>query len=633
MGIGKITSRQYGILKYLIEHKETYISAQEIADHLSVSARTVKSDLALVRAYAARFKSVAIEAYPGKGIFFSVLDSDLYQREMLDFVQRKSEVATPHDETTTLLQYLIHKTGYVSKYTILTDFYLSESAFYKIYQKTKGILAKFNLEMKQEKGRGYYIQGKEWDKRSFISKYELVDAMNHPLRFSDEIDYIYNTIADIFIKYEYTITYQTLQTLSSNLALTIGRVSQGHYMDSVEVKDIEHLVEYTIAGEICHKLLESHRIGRRLEYEIRVLTLNILGKINYSADKELQREISAFVDDALLKIDKKFNISFTSMEKLKLLLVLHLISLLYRIRSGTQLTNIMATEIQTKYPLANDISLYLLMLIQERFRLTCSQDELSYITLYFNLGLDELKLFSSSKKVLILAALRNSETALLRHQFLSWFPDQIIDITFENSANADLELEQFDAIFAIEQKLERYKGAVTTIKIFPDEADYKKIKLALNGYTDSQQIIEKFHPDCFFSGSVKSKEEALKIVCGNAIRTYHLQPDFFDVIKARESIESTYFGGGIAIPHPLSPITDETFVSLAILDKPIQWDDNHLVQFVMMISIECNNPKAFQFWFYMSEFVRNEKFIKALLRKPNFDYFISVLQSSLGEML
>lgn len=631
---GTLTKRQHDILTYLIQHKERSISAKEIAAHLSVSDRTIKNDLPFVRAYAARFQSFTIETVPGKGIFLAMQNADMYHKEISECVRYKSPPSTHLDESMALIRYLINKTAPVSKYAIIEHFYISESAFYKTYQKAKNILSKFNLELKHVKGRGYSIQGKEWDKRNFIAKYEPVNLIDSPMRLSRELNRIYDTIADVFIRYEYTVTYQILQSLSSNVALSIYRVSRGHYIDSIEVKNVGHLVEYSIANEICSRLLKPYRINPRyFKHEVAILTLSILGKINYAADEALQRQINEFIDAAFAKINAKFKISFGSIEKLKLFLALHLTSLFYRIRSGTQLTNRMTAQIQKNYPLANDITLYFFTLMRERFHLTCSQDELSYITLYFNLGLEELTLFRSKKKVLILAALRHSETVLLQHKFLSWFPDQIIDITFEHPERADMDLESYDAIFAVEQSAENVKGAVTTIKIFPDETDYRKIKLALNGYTDINQITEKFKPACFFSGTVKSKDEALNIVCGNAVRAYRLDPGFSEIIRARESIESTYFGGGIAIPHPLTPITDETFASVAILDKPIAWDDNHSVQFVMLISIELGNPKAFQFWFYMSEFVRNEKYVKALLSEPNFDHLLSALKCSLGETL
>ena len=240
-----------------------------------------------------------------------------------------------------------------------------------------------------------------------------------------------------------------------------------------------------------------------------------------------------------------------------------------------------------------------------------------------------MELSNTSKRILILTSLRNSETVLLRHRLLSWFPKQIMEIKFVEPNNVDIELDQFDAIFATESNLDQYKGAVTVISMFPTEDDYRKINLAINGYTDTESILEKFSESCFFVGDVKDKDEILDIICTNAIQTYHLDESFHETIKSREGIVSTYFGNAVALPHPLAPITKETFVSVGILEKPILWDNTHNVQFVMLISIEQNNPKAFQFWYYMSELVRNSDHVKSILQQKDYQGFIAIIKKTL----
>ena len=51
-----------------------------------------------------------------------------------------------------------------------------------------------------------------------------------------------------------------------------------------------------------------------------------------------------------------FCVNFEPAESLKLFLALHLVPLIYRIKSGTQLNNMMAPEIKQSFPLAYDIA-------------------------------------------------------------------------------------------------------------------------------------------------------------------------------------------------------------------------------------------------------------------------------------
>lgn len=628
----KITKRQYDILKYLIDHRDEFISSEEMAVQFHVTSRTIKNEMPLLRSYVKQFQSFELLSIQGKGTKVSVLDKNSFITEMISFSKNEFTIADMDESETVraLLQYLISRTNYTSKQTILSQFFISESTFYKLYQQLKLLLDPFHLEVRYTKQLGYTITGNEIDKRNLIVKYKLMSDVVNPIMHSQDISHVYNFVADTFIKFQYKVTDQILQNISSHVVLSEQRVKQGMVVEEAGTKALQKKIEYQIAKEICTHFLSPYAIREeQLEHEILLLTQNILGKITYSLDEQLQTEINHFVDEAFRKIHEKFHVNFELVEKLKLFLVLHLVPLFYRVKSKTQLTNLMSLEIQQQFPFANDISLYFSLLLEEQFDLAISQNEISYVTLYFNFGLEELDLSSSSKRILILTALRNSETVLLRHKLLSWFPKQIMEIKFAEPADTEFDLEQFDAIFTTEKEIDQYKGAVTMINMFPVEADYKKINLALNGYTDIDSILEKFDAHCFYIGEVKSKQDALQILCENAMQTYNLDETFFETINSREHIASTYFGNGVALPHPLVPITKETFVSVGILKKPIAWDDTHNVQFIMLISIEKHNPKAFQFWYYMSEMVRNQEHIRNIAKQDDYAGFLEVVKNSL----
>lgn len=47
----------------------------------------------------------------------------------------------------------------------------------------------------------------------------------------------------------------------------------------------------------------------------------------------------------------------------------------------------------------------------------------------------------------------------------------------------------------------------------------------------------------------------------------------------------------IAMPHPMQPITDETFVAVGILDKAIKWKHQH-VKYIFLLSIQKDSQEA-----------------------------------------
>lgn len=58
----------------------------------------------------------------------------------------------------------------------------------------------------------------------------------------------------------------------------------------------------------------------------------------------------------------------------------------------------------------------------------------------------------------------------------------------------------------------------------------------------------------------------------------------FTAREKRESLAATSFGGLVAMPHPWKAVSKDTFVCLAILDKPVQWGEAK-VQVVFLVSI------------------------------------------------
>ena len=626
-----LTKRQFLILSFYVDNRGIYVSSKELADMFHISVRTVKSELKYVREFCAPYSSFILETLASKGTRVCIMDEQRFEKDMETLKERTQKLScNTQSRVHSVMKMLMDANGFVSKYTLTENFYISESTLYHALNEIKQILTQYHLNLIHKTNIGYKIEGSEIDKRMCIAKNEIADDSSDHFALSEDVTTIYNVVADVFFKYHYQINEQTIQNITTHIALTLRRVKNGHMIEQTIEQDVPDSTEYQISTEILSRFLAKFRISKQhMLNEINLLTQTILGKLDYSRNDLLQKEVNDFINESFLLIRNKFYVNFEPAESLKLFLALHLLPLIYRIKSGTQLNNMMTPEIKQSFPLAYDIALYFTVLIKDHFHLTVSADEVSYLSLYFNYGLENIHLGNSAKKILIITALRKSETVLLRHKILTWFPNQIAEISFIGPDSDDFEIDEYDAIFSTDRNNEKFKGGITLISIFPDEKDFEKINLAINGYTDTESILEKFSEDCYFYGEVQDKDEILDIICRNAIKAYDLDKEFLEVIKAREQITSSYFGNCIAVPHPLTPFSDETFVSLGVLKKPIAWDKNHNVRIVMLISIEKNNPKAFQFWYYMSTLVRNEEWLPQFYKKPSFTHFIKLLKSSL----
>lgn len=502
-----LTKRQYSILSFYVDNRGTYVSSNELAAMFDISVRTVKNELKLVRDFCDSYSSFVLDTLAGKGTRLCVLDDTAFEKDMEILRKKTLQLScNTKNRVHSVMKMLMDATGYVSKYTLTETFYISESTLYHALNEIKKLLTQYDLTLIHKTNLGYKIEGREIDKRMCIAKNEINDESADHFALSEDVSDIYNVVADVFFKYHYQINEQTIQNITAHIALTLRRVRKGHFIEQHMEQDMPDSTEYQISTEILTRFLTRYRIKKQyMLNEINLLTQTILGKLDYSRNDRLQKEVNDFINDSFLYIRNKFCVNFEPAESLKLFLALHLVPLIYRIKSGTQLNNMMAPEIKQSFPLAYDIALYFTLLIKERFHLSVSADEISYLSLYFNYGLENIHLGNSAKKILIITSLRKSETVLLRHKILTWFPNQIAEITFITGDNDDFDTEDYDAIFSTDRDSEKYKGGITLISIFPDEKDFEKINLAINGYTDTDSILEKFSEDCYFYGEVKDK--------------------------------------------------------------------------------------------------------------------------------
>lgn len=629
-----LTKRQKQILFFLIERKETIFSSIKLAKNFNISSRTIKKEIENIKNFLNDFSSIELQTIYAKGFQIKIVNHANFEKEYKEITNCFLEKTLNTKQIKFfILRDLILKSRFISKNEILRKFFISESTFYKLYKEINETLKNYNLSLFYSKQKGYQIKGKELDKRSFITSFKILNYSFDIENNYEELTEIYNYVLDIFLKFKYQITDIILQNISSHILLMKKRVMLGNFIKEEDFFDYKEMIdkkEYEIAKLICQKFIKIYNLDNKsFKNEIYFLTLIILGKINSLNDTLIQEKINSFISLAFKKIKKKFGINFDLIEKLRLFLVLHLVPLIYRIESKTQLKNDQHSNISQKFPQANDIALFFSLIFKENFNLEISLDELSYITLYFNLGLEELNLIKKENKILIITHLRQAETILLKHKMLAWFPHQISEIKFVHPDQKDFILKKYDAVFATESYYEKYNNAITIINAFPNEKDFKKINLALNGYANIDDILNKFNKECFYYGDVKNKYEVLKILCKNAKKVYNLSNAFLKDIIKRENIAQTSFGNLVALPHPLSPITNDTFISVAILKRPIKWSFEQEACLIMLVSIEKNNPKAFNLWYFLSEIVRNKDYVDTILQTKTFEEFISTFRSIL----
>jgi lichenan operon transcriptional antiterminator len=105
-------------------------------------------------------------------------------------------------------------------------------------------------------------------------------------------------------------------------------------------------------------------------------------------------------------------------------------------------------------------------------------------------------------------------------------------------------------------------------------------------------------------------------MCTEIQKVVELPSDFYELVMEREKMASTEFGNNVALPHPIKPIADSTFVAIGMLQKPIKWD-KQLVKFIFLISTKKDSKESLSlFNESITALVFNKKAMLKLEKEP-----------------
>lgn len=129
-----------------------------------------------------------------------------------------------------------------------------------------------------------------------------------------------------------------------------------------------------------------------------------------------------------------------------------------------------------------------------------------------------------------------------------------------------------------------------------------------------------------------NRDDVLNFLCQKAMKFFDL-PELQNAVLEREAMGSTFFGNGIAAPHPIFAVSSsDTFIAIGISPQPIVWDSNgNKVNLIMLVNVSKNNSKAFRIWNYLSKLFVHRDFVSQLLMNPDYEHFLKLLKDAISE--
>lgn len=615
------------------------MTASYFAGKHQCSLRTIQNDIRQIKNELESIDCVVFESAARKGCRirisnqanFAALKDACYQQFT------SGTMNYPNGRLNQILHLLLKEHRAISLYDLESTIFVSRSTLLNDLKAVSEVVSRYNLELLRSSNK-VIIDGSEINKRACMMEQNLIIAntANVLAEYSGDssIEKIKNTLVETFVAFKHPITEAALNNAIVQLYVAIQRMQDWFFISPSDLEISENLEpEYTLAKEVFQRLATVFCL-RIPEAEIDYFALYMKGQGSFSSSEVISPDVDRLVLDALEEIRDRYGIDLTGNLNLRIALALHTTSLIVRIKYDMQLKNHLVDHIKQSFPQGFDLGIYFASHLQKVFHKKVTDDEIAFLAIHLYTALASQHQTLGTKRILVISSMRQSENILLRQTLLNWFSDITAELTFRNPEQlCESDMNAYDIFLTTERNNYYDMGLAFYVDPFPGQQDYLNLKLAIDGFKNIDDITSIFYEKLFQITEDRKRESIVEQMCSQATEYFELdQSEFYDAVFQRENMRSTYWGNGIAVPHPLTPISSDTFVAVVLLPQAVVWDEQkNMVNLVLMVCIGKNNSKAFQLWNYLAKVFSDKHFTEKLLPEPTHSHFIQLLKETISE--
>lgn len=627
-----LNKRINSIISILYEKIDSYVKTSFLAESLNVTPRTIQNDLKEIKKrYSNYSKIFSIESKTPFGTKLKIHDHNRFIN-FLSFINENNNDSLNNkvNRINKLLHFLMNQSSPVSLSKCADSVFVSKSTIILDLKNLENILNKYSLKLNQTKGTICVI-GLERDKRMCLidndnTYFEIIPSDSIMNSEIENLRYLRKLFVDKLLEEQYQISDVEFQNLIIWLNVSIKRMQKFFFLSKEDVLyDKNSEKEYSISNYICNKLEKKY--GLQIpDSEKEFLAMFLYNRGSFIDANYISQDLTNFIAEALTSIKDVFPTSFIDDVSLRMSLALHCAPLITRARNNIQMKNKMVRYVKQNFQYAFDIATYFSFLLSKKYNCKISEEETSFIAIYFNRSLIENNKSVNKKRICVITASKKSLYFLLEQYLYDNFQKSISSITFLTPEEVKkTDLNQFDTFFSTDNGEAVNSGLATKINCFPSESDMEIIKGKIEGYNNFSDILKFFDKRLFFVGNYSTKDQIQNTIVTKASDIYNLN-NLEKEIKLREEFGSTYFGNGVAILHPMHSPSLNSFIGEVILENGITWDsEGNKVNIVFLVCLQKDNLEAFKVWDYISPIIFDSSFKKKLNSANDFEKFCTIL--------
>ncbi|MEG1301285.1 MAG: BglG family transcription antiterminator [Erysipelotrichaceae bacterium] len=644
------------ILQLFVKNKKI-LSSDQIALSLSVSSRTIRSDIKNLEAML-KTNGAHIKSEIGLGYHLVVTNPEAFQT-FLDNVTLNNETSTIKDNVVPSdpqdrAMYIIHRLLMVTlekdkekidPFDLGDELFISMSTLKKDMKTIDKILKRFSLKILMNQNKGVHIEGEEENIRYCISEFIFNQTNLTTMEDSDFYEDIFplkdtNIIKTILLSamehYQIRLTDIAFKNLLVHIVIMLKRSSDQQRVDYDEanIKILMESIEFNAAKEIVSGIKNMLEID--LEDEVYYLTQHLISSKKFLTvdfkDNEDDFEFKKSIKIILDEINRDTGVDLSNDIQLINGLAVHLNVALHRMRFNMNIRNGILDQIKNAYPFAFELAVKASEIIERIFAIKTNENEIGFLAVHFGAALERVGLNekSHSLNAVIVCASGMATAMLLKEKIKQHFQNQIhiVKTCPLYELNQSL-IDEVDLVLAT-IPIENFKSnKIIFINVLLNTKDIKEVEKAMNKNQNKYgfQLKNIFKKDLFLTDlKANSREDVLEQITNYMMKKHYMDEITKLSVFKREEMATTELGSMVAMPHALENVKGEPNVAIAVLDKPIIWDKEK-VQVVLLLNIPKSEYGMWEIVFKsLYTYLIADYGVQKLMKGCSYEEFITDLE-------
>lgn len=616
------------LLQYLAKQNKP-VTAQQIADDLSVSSRSVKTYISGINQEYDNIISSSRNGYQSDSkIINSMLAKDR-RESMIDIPQN-------YEERSHYLVKRLMEDNDLQIENLSDEIYVSTQTLVNDIKKMNTQFNRYDVSFEITKG-AVSLVGKESSKRKLISKIIRDEAKSSvfDINFLEEqfVDYdvekMSSMIKDIFYKNGFYFNEFNYENLILHIMIIIVRNDYDDEDNEWEVNDnIRNLTE-----QIVKMVEENWNINISDNSRNQLQVLLSCHSINPDAQPETskneqERSIVQFVDKLLEQIMDNYGVDLSN-DIFKYPFTLHIANLYRRLKNKVLVNNPLGDGIRKSCPTIYEIAVEVAFEIADKWHCEIDENEISFIALHIGGEIQRQQQDKGKQPVALVIQDYHGLREWLYNQMMVNFGSRIKIVGFYEQLE-DVEDKEM-AIITLDQKYDPkvYPNTIV-VKAFAslpnmeivnllDKIDNeKKLKILYQNFN------VLFKSSLFMVSNEIDYKEAIWRMTKLLLNEEYVGDEFYKRVLQREEASSTAFGA-IAIPHSTKFDGLTTAICVLVDQNGIEWKDNK-VNIVFLISVNKADSTYFRAIIgALIQLFENEELVEELSKSKNYQEFKAII--------